>query len=421
MRAVCLLSLAALAGCNADIIVPTGHGDPFNYGDNDDGGGVADLAGIGYGSNADLADPCPDGQHFESGKCVPDEITCAEEFPCPMGQQCVGGRCIMTPGPCMTNNDCPTGNQCVNGMCVPVCPGNAMPQCKQDSDCGMNNVCVACICVPIDHCAKPTADLSGIPWKVHQDLHLDQALGAFGGTMANILKSIRDAILGCPNGGNTCFLLQFAVPFIPQWAQTLIVAVGNFADILDNHDFLVDSEMTFTHNGKPSGYDGVDHWEWLTFSYQGMQIHQKPENVMQIGKPVMIPFTASAICGVLYVDKHDVEGVLSGLLQWIVDTVVWISTNGMYQSLSAAIVGAIDCSQVGNLPAQLACDNFVNGLGQKIDDALNMWLLSYSLMTLQGTAIVTDAHHLDQGKWDGTLGSLGGIFNNFDGEWSATR
>ena len=39
-----------------------------------------------------------------------------------------------------------------------------------------------------------------------------------------------------------------------------------------------------------------------------------------------------------------------------------------------------------------------------------------------GTALVDPpAKNLTDGHWDGTLGSLGGIFNNFDGEWSASR
>ena len=37
------------------------------------------------------------------------------------------------------------------------------------------------------------------------------------------------------------------------------------------------------------------------------------------------------------------------------------------------------------------------------------------------TATVTDANHLDNGQWMGTLGSLGGIFNNFTGTWSGQR
>jgi hypothetical protein len=316
----------------------------------------------------------------------------------------------------------------VNGQCTPGCAmGN--PQCKVDADCGPNNVCVACMCVSINQCAKPTADLSGAPWSAHQDLHLDEALGAFGKGLVGVLKKLRDGILGCPQGsGNDCFLFEIIAGFLPNWAQTLIVAVGNFGDLIDNHDFLVDSTMTFTKNGKPSSYDGTDHWTQLTFSYQNKIVKAAPENVPQIGKPVIIPFTGSAVCGILYVDKHKVEGVLSGILKWIVDTVVEISTcenpnaNVCYHTLSDAITGAIDCAQVQDLAAQAACFAFTNGLAQKIDDLLNQWLINYSLMTLKGTADVNpNGHALTNGHWDGTLGDGIGIFQNFTGEWSAAR
>jgi hypothetical protein len=358
--------------------------------------------------------------------CLPDELTCAAEFPCAMGQQCIGGRCVMVPGPCMTNDDCPTGDVCVNGTCQPVCP-NSGPQCKVDMDCGAGDVCVACMCVSVNQCKTPTPDLSGAPWAAMQDLHLDEALGAFGTAFVGVMKKLRDSVLGCPNGsGGTCFLFQIIASFLPDYAKTLIVAIGNFGDILDNHDFLVQSTMTFMKNGKPQGYSGVDHWTQLTFSYQNHLVSEAPENVPQIGQPVFINFEASAICGVVYIDKHKVEGVLSGILKWIVDTVVQIETcqNGgpCYQSLSDAIVNSIDCSQIMDLAAQVACTGFVAGLGGAIDNAINSWLLNYSLMTLKGTALVDPTgHRLDKGHWDGTLGDGVGIFKNFTGEWSASR
>ena len=433
MRTVALLALVAfssqlVAGCNAQI--QTGRIDPtpspfdpgFGMAGND--GGEEDPGQGGNDGGGGMS--CPPGSHASGGRCVADEITCATEFPCPDGQQCVGGRCVGVPGPCTTNDDCPVGDTCVNGVCKPLCPQGA--QCTKDADCGADSFCVACMCKKADQCQKPTPDLSGLPWAANQNLHLDEALGAFGQVFAGIMKDLRDGILGCPKGsGANCWIFQLIGATLPKYVQTLIVALGNFADILDNHNFLVQSQMTFTKSAKPSSYNGIDHWTLLTFSYMNMVVSKKPEDVQQIGKPLFIPFTASAVCGVLYVDKHKVEGVLSGILRWIIDTVIQLQTCGKggpcYKTLGDLIDGSIDCNQfLNNIPVFAACTAFKKGLSQKLNDAIDQWLLDYSLMTLKGTAQVDpNGRALTQGHWDGTIGNGIGIFKNFNGEWSAKR
>ncbi len=418
MRLFALLSLAALVGCNPSVTgTATGpHGDPNAPADPNNPNNPQDPNDPNGGMT------CAPGTHLEGMSCVADEVTCANEFPCPDGQTCIGGQCVQKPGPCASNNDCPSGDVCVNGQCSPVC-NVQNPQCQKDADCAQDQLCIACMCVGIQQCQKPTADLAGAPWSAHQVLHLDEALGAFGQGIVGILKKLRDGVMGCPQGSsNDCFLFEIIAGFLPDWAKTLVVALGNFGDVIDNHNFLVDSTMTFTHNGKPSGYDGVDHWNLLTFSYQNHVISKAPKDVPQIGQDVAPKFTGSAVCGILYVDKHDIEGVLSGILKWIVDTVVEISSNGQYHTLGDAIDGAIDCWAINDLAAQAACFTFTNGLKQKIDDFLNQWLLDYSLMTLKGTAVVDpNGHALNDGKWNGTLGDGIGIFDNFTGEWTAKR
>ena len=428
MRPVFALLLVASLGCSPTVIEQPGPRGPGRGKIVDGGAGDAGEVPLPPeldGGAPDLTPDCPLYQHRENGVCVWDELTCANEFPCPDGFECKGGRCVHKVGPCASNDDCPAGEVCKNGTCVPVCP-QANPQCKNDADCGPAALCVACKCVPIDQCTKPTPDISinsGGPWQAHQILHLDEALSDFGKVMVSILKKLRDGILGCPPGSSgDCFLFEIIAQFLPQWSKTVIVALGNFGDLIDNHEFIVDSEMSFQKNGKPKGYDGNDHWRMLSFSYQNQKVMKRPEDVPQIGKPIQVAFQASSVCGILYVDKHKIEGVLSGILKWIVDTFIEISTKGQYKTLSAAISGAIDCSKVQDLAAKAACLAFTKGLAQKIDDALKSWLLNYSLMTLKGTAkIDPGAKLLLDGQWDGTLGNGGGFFKNFTGEWSAKR
>lgn len=419
---VVLLALAPLPGCNGQLGVggaPIPRDQPMDP--------AGDPGGDPAGNPNDPG--CPDGTHLSDGRCIADEVTCATEFPCPDGQQCVSGHCVALPGPCKTNDDCPSAYLCVNGMCAQQCE-DKNPQCTRDADCGPDMFCVACACVGADRCQRPTADLSGQPFTALQDLHLDQALGAFGKSFAGILTDVRDGIQGCPPGSsNNCWVLSLLSGFLPNYARTLIVVVADFADLLDNKDFLVHSQMTFARSGKPSSYTGTDHWTLLEFSYHHMKVMKRPEDVKQINKPVNVPFTASAVCGVLYVDKHKVDGVLSGILKWLLDTVVEIETcqinNGpCFHTLGEAIDAALDCNVFipGNLVAFGICQNVRGTIKKQLDDALNQWLLSYSLMTLKGTADVEGGGaSLDHGRWDGTIGNGIGLFHNFSGEWAAKR
>ena len=183
--------------------------------------------------------------------------------------------------------------------------------------------------------------------------------------------------------------------------------------------------MTFKKNGKPSGYDGVDNWKLVSFTYMNKLVQQAPDKIPQIGKPVFVNFTASAVCGVLYVDKHKIDGVLSGILRWILDTVVELTTCGnggpCYKNLGDAIDASIDCTQV-DPAAKLICIGFKTGLKAKINQAIDSWLLDYSLMTLKGTATVNpNGRALENGKWDGTIGNGNNLFKNFTGTWTGKR
>src|SRR5207249_309701 len=145
------------------------------------------------------------------------ENTCATEFPCPAGEQCVAGRCVPIAGPCMTHDDCPTGWQCIDGICAPWCP-QKNPACHTDIDCGAGKFCVACLCVDAMQCKMPTADLGGgFPWNAKSDLHLDEALGQFGGAFAGVMKELRDGILKCPQGSSKqCPLFQLIADVLPD-------------------------------------------------------------------------------------------------------------------------------------------------------------------------------------------------------------
>lgn len=413
----CLNYLACLAllllACNADVRsgVHPGGGDPME-----------DMG------SPDLAPPCPEGEHLLGDTCLPNGLDCAAEFPCENGLRCLGGRCVSFPGPCKTNDDCPTGYVCQMGNCAPVCP-TKNPQCKMDADCGPAHVCIGCLCVDVEQCKDPTADIDGPSFAVRQNLHLDEALGQFGQVFAGIMKKLRDGILNCPNGsGNDCFLFQLIAKALPNWARVVILAVGNLADVLDNHNFFVRSDMLFSKSmGRPQGYAGMDHWTEVSFVYQNMFISAAPEKIPQIGKPVFVPFDSSLICGVLYVDKHVVQGVLSGILHWIVDMVVEFETCGQgmgicFHTLSDAIDAGINCNLVNDPNAKKACLDFRNGLKQTIDTALNLFVVNYSLMTLKGTALVDKpAKTLQNGQWEGTLGDGLKLFKDFTGIWSGSR
>ncbi len=399
------------------------------------GGGSSTGSGSGSGSRSDSPLPsnnCPSGEHpvgAAGSQCVANEVICGSgEFDtCNAGEQCSGGRCIASPGMCATNLDCPVGYTCGSGICVATCD-NGSGGCSVDSDCGKNELCVSCQCVSASQCQTATPNLASGTWKAQETLHLNQALGSFGQTAVSILKKARDAINGCPSGSDaTCFLFIAVVPFIPDWAQTLIVAVGNFGDLIDDDNFQIAATMTFAPTGQPSSYTVTEHWTLLTFNYQGNTVMEAPEKVPQIGKAINITYGASAVCGVLYIDKHDIDGALSGILNWVINSTVEISTcdnpdaNVCYHNLSDAISKGIDCSQVGDSLTQSLCSTFTSGIGPIITAALNTFLANYALLTLKGTATVSASTILSNGLWDGTLGDLGGVFNDFTGTWNATK
>jgi hypothetical protein len=442
-RRICLVGglfgtwLALTAGCGTSQkgfqAVPrelpdSGHAGPT--GGPEDSGSVSrpeaqDSGSTGpvFGIDASAADggACPAGEHDVDDQCVSDEVMCGSEFPCPMSEQCVGGLCATTPASCTNNNMCPSGFVCQSGACVPVCSGSGS-QCTVDSNCASGELCVSCQCVGASSCPVMTPDLSGAVWTAQSDLDLSQALGAFGQAFTSILEDLRDAIDGCPNGGFTCGLLTLVVPYIPTWLQQLIVGVANFGNVLDNNNFLVTSTMAFTPSGNVSAYNVQETWTQLSFSYMGQQVTEAPQAVPQINMPVTMSYGANAACGVLYMDQHTVNGALSGILQWVLETVTTLASNGQCTSLPDCITSNIDCTQVPNAAAEAACVTLLTGLDAELTNAINSWLLNYSLMTLTGTATVDPSGNaLNNGQWDGTLGDGSTIFNNFTGTWSATR
>ena len=167
-------------------------------------------------------------------------------------------------------------------------------------------------------------------------------------------------------------------------------------------------------------YRAVDTWESVAFSYRGDEVEEGAEELLG-GAVESQPFVAHASCGTLYVDRHDVNVPFGAIVAWLVDALVFVSTDGEERDLASALLsfegwfcegaaGAADLlSQELGGPdvfwlAELACEAV---LAESVDlalAALDEALLDLPILRLEGRATIVDGELLDEGRWMGTLG-----------------
>jgi len=309
--------------------------------------------------------------------------------------------------------------------------------------------CQAGSCVPTSappsNCAAlpPAPNLAG-PWHADSALHFRDALS---GPLAALLDAGRVAralvtgdltTLGVPGAVSWIvgpLVAGIVDQYVPPWGQDLAVALGDVADILDQMHVKSNVMLTATC---PQVYRGDEVWTRLEFTYRGVFVSKRPEDIPEIGMVRPESFGGRVLCGQLYVDKHRIHNVVGGLLRWVIDTVTQIVTcanNGpCYQTPEEAVADIIDCASVaGAIDSAVqnalgpfapvlyalvytACGNAKSEIIRQIRMAIDQATATFGLVSLQGQAHVADASTLDNGTWQGSL--LGG---DFPGEWSARK
>jgi hypothetical protein len=429
-----LLLLVSLVGCLANGDAAGGSDDPPG----DDRGGDPPLPG---GPGPGEGDPRPDpaaclGDGASGGAC---EVTadCNAPLVC-IDQICVGpedpshtcdavesigcvdpretcspsGVCVIVPGACTTSDQCPVGFVCHDGACAP----------ERDGE----------VCLD----PGPGPSLTGT-WSMASTLHLRDGLPGVVDGLLTATEVLADLIEGTIDWGLPGWIeavLNAIIPrivdaYIPEWAQVIPVALSNVSDVLD--DIGVDSTVYLDGSACGRSYRGYQTWDTITLRYRGQVVSRAPADIPEVGAIEPEEFGALYSCGRLYIDRHRIHNSISGLLRYVIDTVIEIATG--YPSVEEAIDAAIDCDGIaGSIndawqdtsgssiditqPILTACHGAVASVLDSIQRVVDEATLNLAVLSLQGRVTVGSGRALTDGRWTGSV-----IGFDFPGEFRADR
>jgi len=406
----------------------------------------------GCTSDADCAAPTicqtTTGQCLEATGSTCDPV---EGTGCAADEVCVGYKCAKVPSGCTDNSACPAGWICQGGACI---PGGRPPTggCKANTDCPTNNTCINGQCVPKSTCSiVHSPDRLKGQWQYDSTMHFRDALsGVLKGLLsaAGVLRDIiegRFSISGIPSFISSIvskYLKQLIDKYVPPWGQQLIVTLGDINDIVD--DMRVLSTVQVTSVGNDS-YVNNEQWDLVEFDYKGQKISSPPGAIPQIGQVKVPTYTSHEVCGVLFIDKHKLQNVVGGLVQWAINTALSVVTCSVqsvpcYNTVDQALQQTINCQMLGMQLDQLVqsmwsgapsvamiviqgCESQKQKLIQLLNQELAGLTTKLSLLELSGTVNIPNPpndNQLSGGQWVGVLGS-GALKGNFKGDFSAKR
>lgn len=365
-----------------------------------------------------------------AGYCTPDPRIpqdCGGGVPCANGLMCsMDGTCV-----CGSTVDCPSGLACVGGVCT---PGDG---CVADAECPSGRFCQAGRCIDGSLCTVVHPDLAGT-WLFESELRLREALpgwldsflGAVAGPFHFIAGHTMTLGLGLPSWVESIIapaIRSWADANLPPWARQLLGAVADLNDVLNT--WWIKEDVTLTHSTGFDAYSGTHQWKWIEFNWRGMPVRGRPEDVTD-WRFEPNDFDADAICGTLFIHRHDLDVNIGGIIAWAVDAIVFESTAGRYNTLmdalNAATVGFCDglasaadgaVSYPGVYAAtRAACNSHLSDLTNRLVSAINDARLGLDLVTIRGHAPIVDDRNMRPGIWEGRL--AGG---DFSGDFVATR
>ena len=385
-----------------------------------DGDGVGDSGGDDGDDPFDPNDPD-----------TPDPAAC-------VGDGTEGAACEVTA-------DCTAPTVCVNGFCIGPddpefrCDPIEGVYCETDGELCVAGVCVLDPLVPGDDTCPvpgPGPDLSGT-WQMSSTLHLREGLPGLAAGFLSASETLADWIegnidLGLPAPVELLLgsLVEAIIDkYVPEWAQEMVVMLAGFSDVLDN--LQIDQTVVLTGQPCDATYRGSSTWDRITFEYRGVVISERPEDIAEIGPVSPEDFGARFSCGSLYIDQHRVHNALRGLVRWMVDTMVEITTG--YPTLELAIDAAFDCVAIANAindswqsacgcstdisaGIEATCTGFKADLMADLTTLIDEAAIEMSVVSLEGLATIPDANRMLDGSWYGQL-----VSRQFPGSFHAQK
>ena len=332
---------------------------------------------------------------------------------------------------CEFTADCPIGTLCTDGACVP------RDGCIADDECPTDRLCESGLCVPEAACDVVHPDLSTDPvWNVSSTYNFREALpGWLDGFLAAVAGPFR-FLAGegeVPDLGLPRFIETAIGDAIRNWAEDnlppyVLSAFGGIADLNDIlSTWLVDERMHLDRGSERDAYRGRSEWVQVAFEYRGDMMVGTPEDIIGWSTEPDF-FDARSVCGTFNIEQHDVEIGIGAIIAWVINVVVYESSDGRYEDLEdlADDVSRDLCAEARTIAegiysgagglAESWCNSTVGTLVDRMIMSINDAMLNLDLVRLKGFASIIDGNNLRPGTWEGSL--IGG---DFSGTWSADR
>jgi len=396
-------------------------------------------AASGCDPNDPVSAQCPLGYICDvTGECIPGGAVGCIQAGCEGGQVCIGNVCV---DPCSDNDDCPNGQECVD-----------------------------------DICQEPTAppDLVLIEgfWNTRYQMDLSEVLGPLGDLGAPI-DFLDQAFRGnleipIPLIGDIIedAVADLIAAHVPPWVGDLVHGLNSIVHIFQGMQ--VAGQMEARHRANPLHVRATEVWDRAIVQLidrcpLGRQDPNYPacaevdilldQDLGDIGR---IETDVPPFVGRLYLDRdqewnvrfdREVHMDLVGLVRYVVNLVVSISTNGRFNNVPDALEAAIDCQSIQRAADQAACDlsggricnvpgvdqmcrQAAQQAGLMIDQQLGELGLAWTAMEFDQTSrVFDDDNNLlgdELGRWPAPPGTLDGDFRlvvnrPLEGVWHGVR
>ena len=382
---------------------------------------------------------CPQGYICDvTGECIPGGAVGCIQAGCEGGQVCIGNICV---DPCTDNDDCPNGQECVDDVCQE--PG-----------------------------APPDLVLIEGFWDTRYQFDMSEVLGPLGDLGAP-LDFLDQAFRGnldipIPVIGDVieAAVADLITAYVPPWVADLVHGLNSIVHIFQQMQVI--GQMEARHRANVLHVRGTEVWDRAVVQLidrcdRGRQDPNYPQCAevdilldQDLGEIGRIETDVPPFVGRLYLDRNqewnvlfdrEVHMDLVGLVRYVVNLVVSISTNGRFNNVPDALVAAIDCRGIQRAADQTACDlsggrvcvvpgveqtcqQAVQQAGLMIDQQLAQLGVAWTAMDFdQYSRVYDDDNNLiadELGRWPAPAGQLDGNFRlilnrPLEGLWNATR